>query len=159
MLVEALDNKALLAALLLLLVPSLAVGAQQTQAAVPFLTGVCTTTDTVADLGQYVEQPEKPASIRPDIPIPPFPDTVHRAGYEGKVVVAFIVEANGHARPGKIAVVSSTDPVLSRWACTSIPKMRLEPARDHGKKVASQVILPFAYSVPAAAPASSKPPH
>ena len=143
--------------LLLCLVSIPGVGRAQ-QPATPFLTGNCATTDTVADPGQYVEQPEKPAAIRRDIPIPPFPDTVHRAGYEGKVVVAFIVEADGRVRQGKIAVVSSTDPVLSRWACTSIPKMRLEPARDHGRKVASQVILPFAYSVPAATPPVSKPP-
>jgi len=147
-----------LASTSLLFLVSIAGIARAQQPPASFLTGNCATTDTVADPGQYVEQPEKPAAIRRDIPIPPFPDTVHRAGYEGKVVVAFIVEADGRVRQGKIAVVSSTDPVLSRWACTSIPKMRLEPARDHGRKVASQVILPFAYSVPAS-PAVSKPPH
>lgn len=144
------------ASTLLLSLVSFAGIARAQQPPAPFLTGNCATTDTVADPGQYVEQPEKPAAIRRDIPIPPFPDTVHRAGYEGKVVVAFIVEADGRVRQRRITVVSSTDPVLSRWACTSIPKMRLEPARDHGKKVASQVILPFAYSVPAT-PADSKP--
>jgi TonB family protein len=147
-----------LAVTLLLCLVSIPGIARAQQPSAPFLTGNCATSDTIADPGQYVEQPEKPAAIRRDIPIPPFPDTVHRAGYEGKVVVAFIVEADGRVRQGKIAVVSSTDPALSRWACTSMPKMRLDPARDHGRKVASQVILPFAFSVPAA-PAVSKPPH
>jgi len=123
----------------------------------PFLTGNCASRDSTAVPSDYVENPERAASIRRDIPIPPFPDTVHRAGYEGKVVAAFIVDRDGRVRDGRVAVLSSTDAVLSRWACASIPKMRLEPARDHGKKVASQVILPFAYSVPADSSRSAKP--
>src|SRR5690349_9992526 len=110
------------------------------QAAAPFLTGSCVA-DTNADLGEFVENPEQAPSIRRDTYIAPFPDTLHRAGYEGKVVVAFIVDRDGHVRNGRVTVLSSTDPVLSRWACAAVPKMRLEPARDHGRKVASQAVL------------------
>lgn len=138
--------------LVALLVPAL-LRAQDGQH--PFVRGPCAASDSALAPGSYVEQPERLPALKSGATFPSYPDTVRTPGYSGRVVVAFVVEANGRVRPGSVAVISSTDPVLSRWACTAVLKVRFVPGRVRGKAVASQAVMPFEYrSAPPAAPAT-----
>lgn len=109
-----------------------------------FLRGLCVGNDSALAPASYVEHPERPAALTPSSRIPVFPRST-RAGYNGRLVAAFVVDADGRVRPGSVAVISSTDPELSAWACKAVPTIAFEPGRDHGKKVASQAVMPFEY--------------
>lgn len=136
-----------------LALPLTRVSAQEPATTKPFLTGMCSP-DLFVDPDSIVAQPEQAPTLPVGFIMPRFPDALHRPGYEGTVSVAFIVNADGSVRPRSVAVMQSTDPVLSRWACDSVPTIRFVPARHHGRAVATQVVMPFTYRV---APVEAKP--
>ena len=146
---------------LTLIFAALGVPLQAQQPATPFVTGPCSRADSaaIADLARTVDAPEVPPTLKPGMSLPPFPAEVHHAGYNGKVVVAFIVTAHGRVEPGSVMVMSSTDSVLSRWACKVTPGIRFNPAREHGHPVATQTMLPFVYHGPPAKDSASRSYH
>ncbi|HEX5437801.1 MAG TPA: TonB family protein [Gemmatimonadaceae bacterium] len=117
-----------------------------------FLTGPCSRTDSarVVSLESVVASPEvapmQKAGMRP----PAAPSETQHAGYDGKVVVAFVVNAKGRVDPASVFVMSSSDSALSRWACRAAPDIQFSPARDHGHAVAAQAMLPFVFRGPPA---------
>jgi TonB family protein len=115
----------------------------------PFLTGMCTTPESDLGLDSLVARPERPPAIAPGFRMAPFPDSLRAPGYEGTVETAFVVDVDGAVRAGTVAVMSSTDPALSRWACDAVPAMRFVPAQDGGRPVATQILVPFSYRIPA----------
>jgi outer membrane biosynthesis protein TonB len=116
-----------------------------------FLIGMCVHSDSL-DTRPYVEQPQRAAAQKRGMHLPPFPEALRRPGWEGTVVAAFVVEVDGHVRPGSVAIISSDDPLLSEWACRAVPTMELYPARDDGHPVAAQALLPFTYRGPRITP-------
>ena len=135
-----------------LLLATVVVPLQAQQPAAPFVTGPCSPPDSLAmaSLSQVVSNPEVPPMQKSGQGLPDFPAEVQRAGYNGKVVVAFIVTAHGRVDPTSVVVMSSTDSRLSRWACKATPSIRFVPARDHGHAVTTQTMLPFIYHGPPA---------
>lgn len=128
-----------------------------------FLTGPCPSSDSLADVSDVVDQPDRAPALEPGLVFPPYPESLRRPGYRGQVVAGFVVERSGKVRSGTVVILSSTDSRLSRWACDAVPQIRLDPARLHGRPVAAQVSLPFLYRGPPAAPRdtsspSAKPP-
>jgi TonB family protein len=121
-------------------------GAQDSAAAKPFLTGVCSP-DAFIDPDSVVAEPEQAPTLPRGFMMPRYPESLHRPGYQGTVSAAFIVGADGVVRPGSVAVMTSTDSVLSRWACDAVPTIRFVPARHHGRTVMTQVVMPFTYRV------------
>jgi TonB family protein len=111
-----------------------------------FRTGMCPAPNSVAtpDLSAVVDGPAEPPRLLVDPPR--YPDEVRRDGYRGQVVLALVVDTLGVPMPGTAAVMSSTDPVLSRWACATARVLRFAPARHQGRPVAAQAVQPFAYS-------------
>lgn len=132
--------------------------AQQSSAS---LTGPCTRTgsSSVISLKGIVDNPETPPMLKSGWHLPDFPAEVERPGYEGKVVVAFIVNDHGRVEPSSVVVMSSTDSLLSRWACKVIPGIRFEPARDHGHPVRTQAVMPFIYHGLPATDSTDRPQH
>lgn len=122
------------------------------QGSVSFRTGPCVTPDSTpaVNLTDVVDAPEVRASLKPATGFPAYPSEIRRPGYEGQVVVAFIVDKHGKVDPRSVMVMSSTDPLLSRWACQATPGIAFYPAKDHGHPVASQTMLPFVYHGPPA---------
>lgn len=134
-----------------LLLAAVGVPLRAQQPATPFVTGPCSPADSVArrNLDHLVAAPEVPPTLKPGMMLPAFPAAVQRAGY-GKVVAAFVVDKHGRVNRTTVTVLSSTDSVLSRWACKVAPSIRFNPARDHGHAVATEAALPFIYHGPAA---------
>jgi len=130
------------------LLPVATAHAQMANVRRPFLTGVCTVSDSLVNLDALVADPETAAELLSTVSVPMPPTQAHDAGFEAKVVVAFIVDTTGMVRAGTTAVMSSTDAELSRWACDAVPQMRFTAARDHGRAVATQVMMPFSVRVP-----------
>jgi outer membrane biosynthesis protein TonB len=138
---------AIAAALLLGLAPAVA----RAQATAPgFRTGFCVAPDTSGTLhpalAAMVSEPAEPPQLRPGSTMPAFPDEVHRDGYQGLVVLAFVVDTLGRVVPETAEVVRSTDPALSRWGCRVVGTLRFAPARHEGRPVFAQAMQPFTYS-------------
>jgi TonB family protein len=137
------------------LLPFATARAQMANVRRPFVTGVCTVSDSLLNLDALVVEPETAAELLSAVSMPMPPAQAHAAGFEAKVVVAFIVDTTGVVRAGTTAVMSSTDAELSRWACDAVPQMRFTAARDHGRAVATQVMMPFSVRVPVAVSAEA----
>jgi TonB family protein len=107
---------------------------------------MCPRADSVAapDLSAVVDSPAEPPRLL--VGPPRYPDEVRRDGYQGQVVLAMVVDTLGVPMPGTVAVMRSTDPVLSRWACAAARVLRYAPARHEGRPVPAQAVQPFAYS-------------
>jgi TonB family protein len=125
--------------------PALSLSAQEERP--PFLTGMCSASESSVASDSIVDRPERPPSLAPGSEIPRFPDVLRRPGYDGTVVAVFVVDASGTVRPDAVAVMSSSDPILSAWACSVVPAMRFVPAWHDGRAVATEVRMPFRYHV------------
>ena len=64
-----------------------------------------------------------------------FPETLRAAGFEGVVVVSFVVDTTGRAEPESIAIVASTNPGFEASAKEVIRKSRYRAGRMRGKPV------------------------
>jgi TonB family protein len=114
-----------------------------------FVTGMCTVPDTAFDMNSVASTPSRKPALRPMAPIPNFlHDNPRPPGYEGTVVVAFVVDARGGVVPSTVAVMSSTDPALSDWACTAARQLAFDPAEDGGHPVAAEAMMPWTFRRP-----------
>jgi TonB family protein len=96
-------------------------------------------------LSAVVGTPER-APIAIPSPLPPYPDEVRRDGYRGRVVLAMVVDTLGSPVARTAAVLESTDPALSRWACGAVARLRYQPAQHEGRPAFAQAVQPFFYS-------------
>lgn len=135
-------------ATLLLVAPVAALQAQGTDTLPRFLTGPCDQTASLVDLDSLVAVPEVQPSLAVFDSVLVPPAELRSRDHDMKVVVAFVVDTNGAVRPGHNAIMSSTDTALSRWACGMVTRLRFQPARDHSRAVATQVMMPFAFQAP-----------
>src|SRR5205814_10704267 len=83
--------------------------------------------------------------LRP--PPPPYPPLLKRAGIQGRVVLAAIVDTLGRAEPGSIEIVASPNPAFNTPARAWILNVLFRPARIHGQAVRVHVTLPVEYSI------------
>jgi len=67
----------------------------------------------------------------------------------GEVVVRFIVDPSGHARPGSVQVLSSTHPSFTRAVLEALRTATFDPARVGGIAVPQVVQQPFTFSLEA----------
>ncbi len=86
----------------------------------------------------------------------PYPAMEQRACIQGRVVVRFVVEADG--RTSAVEVVRSVSPGLDRAAIQAVQRARFEPGKQNGQAVAVRQTLPVAFSFSAqCVPARSAP--
>lgn len=83
------------------------------------------------------------------LPTPLYPDSLYRARVPGRVVSEFIVDTTGRARPGRIGIVSSTDPLFSDAVRRAIAAARFVPAQRGGRPVPQIVRQSFDFVIPA----------
>jgi len=88
---------------------------------------------------------ERPALL--SAPPPPYPPLLKRAGIQGRVVLAAIVDTLGRAEPGSIEIVASPNPAFNTPARAWILNVLFRPARIHGQAVRVHVTLPVEYSI------------
>ena len=81
-----------------------------------------------------------------------YPEEARAAGLSGRVIVAFVVDAEG--RVSEATVLRSAHPLLDEAALAAIRQARFEPGRLQGTPVAVRMALPITFVLdPAAAPA------
>ena len=79
------------------------------------------------------------------LPHPPLEWRDKNGHYEGRVVLAFVVDAEGRVIPGTSSIVESTDARLSEWACSIVADLRYVPATMAGKPVMALKEQPPSY--------------
>ena len=105
-----------------------------------------------------IERAARPASGRGG---PRYPREHVGSGYEGRVVLEFVVSAAGRAVPGTVRVERTPDAVFLQSALDYLPSMRYTPAVVAGCPVAVRVAQPFDFrstDSPPATPTQSRAP-
>lgn len=101
----------------------------------------------VSDLGSMIfdleELDEIPKAISRVSPI--YPDTMRRAGLNGRVVMLFIVDEKGMVKNARVE--SSTNPAFSRPALDALRKWRFKPGVKDGRKVKTKMRQPMSFSL------------
>jgi TonB family protein len=72
---------------------------------------------------------------------PVYPADLKRMGVEGRVIVTFVVDANGLVQ--NVGVVDSTDPRFEVAALRAVSRWKFKPGRKGGKPVATALDVPI----------------
>ncbi len=72
-----------------------------------------------------------------------YPEELRRAGVQGRVVVAAVIDTAGYAEPGSIKVVQSPHPAFRNQATHYVEKARFRPARIGDRPVRACVEVPM----------------
>ena len=72
-----------------------------------------------------------------------YPEDLRRAGVQGRVVVAAVIDTAGYAEPGSIKVVQSPHPAFRYQATHYVEKARFKPARIGDRPVRACVEVPM----------------
>ena len=111
-------------------------------------TGDADSKGTAAGLSNqpYFEfQVEEAASPSGSNPAPQYPESERSSGATGRVVVQFVVGANGRVEPGSIKVLESTSSAFAAAVREVLPRHRFSPAKIGGRAVRQIVQQPFVF--------------
>ena len=90
-------------------------------------------------------QVEEAASPSSGNPAPVYPESERSSGATGRVMVQFVVGANGRVEPGSIKVLESTNSAFAAAVREVLPRHRFSPAKIGGKAVRQIVQQPFVF--------------
>lgn len=92
-------------------------------------------------------QVEEAASPSGSNPQPDYPSSMRESGMTGRVVVQFVVGANGRVEPGSIKVLESTNSAFAAAVREVLPRHRFSPAKIGGTAVRQIVQQPFVFKL------------
>ena len=92
-------------------------------------------------------QVEEAASPSGSNPAPQYPESERSSGATGRVVVQFVVGANGRVEPGSIKVLESTSSAFAAAVREVLPRHRFSPAKIGGRAVRQIVQQPFVFKL------------
>ncbi|HUF64671.1 MAG TPA: TonB family protein [Gemmatimonadaceae bacterium] len=96
----------------------------------------------------YLEfQVEEAASPSGGNPSPQYPSSERQTGVTGRVVVQFVVAANGRVEPGSIKILQSTNSAFAAAVRDVLPRHRFSPAKIGGRPVRQVVQQPFVFKL------------
>lgn len=75
-----------------------------------------------------------------------YPEAVRAEGIEGRVVVQFVVQADGGVTD--LVAVRSPDPRLTEAAFAAIRAVRFKPGLQRGRPIAVRFAVPVAFRLP-----------
>jgi TonB family protein len=87
----------------------------------------------------YVDEPPQPIVLVQ----PEYPEVARKAGLEGKVIVAAVVDENGNVIEAYIH--QSTNPIFNEAALKAAKKMKYKPGRQKDIPVKVKVLIPFVF--------------
>ncbi len=86
---------------------------------------------------------------------PTYPDSLYRASVGGRVVVEFVVDAQGLVELATFDVMASSHPLFTQAVHDALAEARFRPAAQGGRKVRQFVQMPFSFTPDA--PKQAKP--
>lgn len=100
---------------------------------------------TLSNQPYFEFQVEEAASPSGGNPAPEYPSSMRETGMTGRVVVQFVVGANGRVEPGSIKILESTNSAFAAAVREVLPRHRFAPAKIGGKSVRQIVQQPFVF--------------
>jgi protein TonB len=97
-------------------------------------------TQTVFEVYEVDEPPQPVVQVQPE-----YPEVARKAGLEGRVIVAAVVDENGNVVQASIH--SSTNPIFNDAALEAAKKMKFKPARQKDIAVKVKVLIPFVFKL------------
>ena len=88
---------------------------------------------------------EKPSVL--SAPQPSYPESLHRAGIGGRVLVQAIIDTSGRAEPSSVRIVQSPNPGFDSGSRNWILHALFRPARVHGRAVRVLIQVPLDYRI------------
>jgi protein TonB len=104
---------------------------------------IAPTLESDPDVYQLSDVQEPPELLT--APMLRYPEPLRRAGVEGGVVVAAVVDTTGRAEPGSARIVRSDDPGFDQAALAMVRGARFRPARVLGRGVRVLVWIPVQF--------------
>jgi len=95
-------------------------------------------TQTVFEVYEVDEPPQPIVQVQPE-----YPEVARKAGLEGRVIVAAVVDENGNVIQASIH--SSTNSIFNEAALEAAKKMKFKPARQKDIAVKVKVLIPFVF--------------
>ena len=92
-------------------------------------------------------QVEQAASPSGGNPAPEYPGSMRESGVTGRVMVQFVVGANGRVEAGSIKILESTNSAFTAAVREVLPRHRLSPAKIGGTAVRQIVQQPFVFKL------------
>ena len=89
-----------------------------------------------------VDQAAEPSSGNAQ---PEYPSSMRETGITGRVMVQFVVGANGRVEPGSIKILESTNSAFAAAVREVLPRHRFSPAKIGGTAVRQIVQQPFVF--------------
>ena len=89
----------------------------------------------------------RPAAVRGSCRPPEYPVALREAGTSGRVVVSFIIGADGRVEATSMAVVFATDEGFVPPTLETIRSCRFQPGQLNGVPVRVRVQMPINFSV------------
>ncbi|MGI9140159.1 MAG: energy transducer TonB [Gemmatimonadaceae bacterium] len=90
-------------------------------------------------------QVEQAASPSGGNPAPEYPGSMRESGVTGRVMVQFVVGANGRVEAGSIKILESTNSAFAAAVREVLPRHRFSPAKIGGTAVRQIVQQPFVF--------------
>jgi len=97
-------------------------------------------TQTVFEVYEVDEPPQPIVQVQPE-----YPEVARKAGLEGRVIVAAVVDENGNVIQASIH--SSTNSIFNEAALEAAKKMKFKPARQKDIAVKVKVLIPFVFKL------------
>jgi protein TonB len=97
-------------------------------------------TQTVFEVYEVDEPPQPVVQVQPE-----YPEVARKAGLEGRVIVAAVVDENGNVIQASIH--SSTNSIFNDAALEAAKKMKFKPARQKDIAVKVKVLIPFVFKL------------
>jgi hypothetical protein len=116
----------------------------------PMAVGACV--DPVAAARSELDRsldvpPDKPPVAPPGFALPRLPESLRDSEVRTGVVMArWVVDTNGTAIPGTVAIVASPHGLMSLQVCGAILTTRFTPAQDDGRVVRARVDMPIRFT-------------
>jgi TonB family protein len=82
---------------------------------------------------------DEPASVLRQ-PSPRYPPVLQQAGFEGRVLLEFVIDTTGHPEPGSLRVIERTREGFDAAAVETIEHSLFRPARVGGKPVRQRTL-------------------
>lgn len=87
---------------------------------------------------------------RPEIlhcPTPAYPDSLRKAGVQGRVTLEMIIDTLGRPEPGAVRALTSPHDLMSTAAVSAMLACQFAPARIRGRAVRVLVTIPLDFTI------------
>lgn len=78
---------------------------------------------------------------------PRYPESLRRAGVDGRVLVRFVVDTLGNIDMGSVQVLASTHDLFTRAVRDALGNFRFRPAEARGHRVQAMAEMPFEFQI------------